>query len=899
MKHVCVVMLATMLLLCSRFGQAQQTVAASANVVVPTLVSFSGVLTGSNGRPLTNITGVTFSLYAEQEGGAPLWLETQNVQPDKNGNYSVMLGSSTSQGLPSSLFATGQARWLEVQAQGREPQPRVMLLSVPYALKAGDAQTLNGQPASSFMLAPAPGKAGATPNSQASTITGSGTADYLPVFTGTTTIGNSKVYQNASGDIGIGTTSPAATLDVKGKGDVRDTLTLFPKSTDPTLSVNGTAFQVSNKGLVTFVSGQTFPGAGTVTSVGTGLGLKGGPITTSGTLTIDTTVVPQLNTANSFTGNQAVNGSVTATSFSGNGAGLTNVTAANSNELGGLAASAFAQLAAANTFTTNQTINGTVEATAAGNAVSGAATGTTGDTIGVLGTSAGSTGSGVYGIANNTAGTGAGVTGTTSSPSGYGVEGANTASSGLAAGVYGSSLSGAGVVGTGPVVGVEGTGTDYGVFGGTSSGFGVWGVTTSTTGGASGVVGVAQSPAGYGVYATNGATTGDAVGVWATTLSPTGYGIVGKSPDVGIYGAAGGSSKEGSGYGYAGLWGDTGDEEGLGFAGVFGTADDDPAGAFFNNGIDYPTIYAVNDTTSTAGAEVFLASMPNLLGGAEAIIGDPGCGESSGNFALQLGQSLGMSGCTNYTLLGQASGSTFLNANSGEAIYLRVNNANVLTASTGSVSITGNLSATGTKNFKIDHPLDPANKYLYHAAIESSEVLNLYTGNTILDDSGEAVVQLPDWFEAINKDFRYQLTAIGAPGRDLYIAEEVSGGRFKIAGGKPGGKVSWQVTGVRNDAWERAHPMEVEADKGAERGHYLTPELYGAPETSRIGYDVLPSSTEQVVHKRPAFPRRRNASPLQPRAPLSLPIPPMPAPPKVAPLPSQAAQAGKLEVNQK
>ena len=112
---------------CSVFGQAQQTVATNANVVVPTMMNFSGVLSGSNGKPLTSITGVTFSLYAEQAGGAPLWLETQNVQPDKNGNYTVQLGSTTSRGLPASLFVSGQARWLEVQVQGQEPQPRVML----------------------------------------------------------------------------------------------------------------------------------------------------------------------------------------------------------------------------------------------------------------------------------------------------------------------------------------------------------------------------------------------------------------------------------------------------------------------------------------------------------------------------------------------------------------------------------------------------------------------------------------------------------------------------------------------------------------------------------------------------------------------------------------------------
>jgi len=118
--------LVLVVLCCSLFGQAQQTGAASTNSVVPTRVSFSGVLTGSNGKPLTGITGVTFSLYAGQEGGAPLWLETQNVEPDKNGNYTAQLGSTTSQGLPSSLFVSGQARWLGVRPQGQAEQSRVM-----------------------------------------------------------------------------------------------------------------------------------------------------------------------------------------------------------------------------------------------------------------------------------------------------------------------------------------------------------------------------------------------------------------------------------------------------------------------------------------------------------------------------------------------------------------------------------------------------------------------------------------------------------------------------------------------------------------------------------------------------------------------------------------------------
>ncbi len=153
---------------------------------------------------------------------------------------------------------------------------------------------------------------GLAQDAPAANVTGSGTADFIPRWTGTTTIGNSNIFETVGGNVGIATTTPAARLDVKGTGDVRDTLTLFPKLTHPTLSVHGTAFAVSNTGVVTFAAGQTFPGTGTVTSVGTGLGLKGGPITTSGTLTIDTAVVPQLGTSNTFTGNQSVTGNVTA-----------------------------------------------------------------------------------------------------------------------------------------------------------------------------------------------------------------------------------------------------------------------------------------------------------------------------------------------------------------------------------------------------------------------------------------------------------------------------------------------------------------------------------------------------------------------------------------------------------
>jgi len=154
--------------------------------------------------------------------------------------------------------------------------------------------------------------------------------------------------------------------------------------------------------------------------------------------------------------------------------------------------------------------------------------------------------------------------------------------------------------------------------------------------------------------------------------------------------------------------------------------------------------------------------------------------------------------------------------------------------------------ATGTKSFCIDHPADPENTYLYHYCIESSEVLNSYSGTIKLDGSGGATVDLPSYFAAINKDPRYTLTAMGAPMPMLHISTEINdaalaGGErvgkgevprcwFRIGGGTPWGKASWRVEAVRNDRWVQAHGAPVEVAKPAgERGTYLRPELYGKP----------------------------------------------------------------------
>jgi hypothetical protein len=144
----------------------------------------------------------------------------------------------------------------------------------------------------------------------------------------------------------------------------------------------------------------------------------------------------------------------------------------------------------------------------------------------------------------------------------------------------------------------------------------------------------------------------------------------------------------------------------------------------------------------------------------------------------------------------------------------------------GDVQVTGTVSKSGG-TFKIDHPLDPANKYLYHSFVESPDMMNIYNGNVTTDGSGAAVVTMPAWFETLNTDFRYQLTTIGQPAQ-AWIASEITNGSFTIKTSKSAVKVSWQVTGIRQDAWANAHRIQVEVDKSPkDQGHYIHPELFG------------------------------------------------------------------------
>ncbi len=167
----------------------------------------------------------------------------------------------------------------------------------------------------------------------------------------------------------------------------------------------------------------------------------------------------------------------------------------------------------------------------------------------------------------------------------------------------------------------------------------------------------------------------------------------------------------------------------------------------------------------------------------------------------------------------------------------------------GDVEVSGNLSKGGG-SFKIDHPLDPANKYLYHSFVESPDMMNIYNGNITTDANGEAVVELPDWFEALNKGFRYQLTVIGTFAQAI-VAEKVKDNRFTIRTSAPGVEVSWQVTGIRKDAYANKHRIPVEEIKSEqERGFYLHPDVFNQPQERGVEHARHAEAMKRAVETR-------------------------------------------------
>jgi len=324
----------------------------------------------------------------------------------------------------------------------------------------------------------------------------------------------------------------------------------------------------------------------------------------------------------------------------------------------------------------------------------------------------------------------------------------------------------------------------------------ITGSANATSGYAPGVFGTSASTTTYAaaIYGIATATTGSEFGVYGVTNSPNGTAVQGYAP----------ATSAGATNGVAGFTNNGGN-------GVFG-------GASATTGLNF----GVQGMSFSSGGVGVQGSSPNV-----GVVGiNQVCSPNCNLVVGTAGQFI------------TASGGLVLQGLAGS------NYAQVFSVdSNGNLSITGNLSK-GSGSFKIDHPLDPANKYLSHSFVESPDMMNIYNGVVMLDAKGEASVNLPEYFQALNSDFRYQLTAIGAPGPNLYIAEEISGNHFKVAGGKPGAKVSWQVTGVRQDAYAKVHRINVEEDKPAqEKGHYLHPELFGATEREAIGATRAPAMT--------------------------------------------------------
>lgn len=731
--------------------------ASAANSVIPGLINYNGVLTDINGKPLTGITGATFSLYKEEQGGSPVWIETQNVTPDRTGHYTVTLGATKPEGSLEDSFSNGEPRWLGVQISGQPELARVLLVAVPYALKAGDAQTIGGLPASAFVLAnPAQGAVSQSHSSTATAatfnnatppanpaVTGKGTAGFIPRWDSTSDIVNSVIFQKTS-LIGIGTTTPATLLDVNGKGAVRDTLTLVPKSTDNTLAVNGTAFKISSTGQVTFISGQKFPGTGTITGVTTanGSGLSGGG--TSGTLSLK---VAPLGVTNAML--------------------LNPTTTLNANSAGGI------------------TAPGTM--TLGGTATIGLKTCSTNQILQFSGTT--------WNCSNLSSGTITGV-------------------------LPGIDMTGGGTSGTVtlnldttkvPQLAAANNFTNNQTISGAGSGFALVVTPPTASGGLPGIpaleaIGSSADPNGL------------AVGGVGITVQGGGGGTLNVSGNGGnAINASGGSAGNGNG------------GVGIRAFGGFGTSG------------DFVTV-----GNGGAGVVAFGGDSDFLFGG-DGVDATGGMGGQGNNFASTSGNGVVATGGQGGFEEADGTGGFFTGGNSsfggfGIEVFGGSDSAAFFL---GDIIVTGAVDA-GIKDFKIDHPMDPANKYLYHASVESSEMMNIYTGNVTTDSQGNAEVQLPSWFETINADFRYQLTVIGQFAQAI-VSQRVSGNQFAIKTDKPNVDVSWQITAVRQDAFAKAHPLVVEVPKNArERGFYLHPELYGAPAEKGIAWSHHPDTMRRA-----------------------------------------------------
>jgi hypothetical protein len=760
---------------------------------VPRLVQFSGTLKDGAARPVSGVASVTFAIYAEQEGGAALWSETQNVLADGSGHYSVLLGAATAGGVPGELFGTGQSRWLGVTAARQPELPRVLLASVPYALKAGDADTLGGLPASAYVtteslqalnarpattvlpgatilasgaaaaqgVASASGISGDAASQSVSqsvtqaTPTGSGTTDYIPLWTSASNLGNSILYQTNS-RIGVGTTTPQVTLDVNGDSIFRGSFQLVPQGTatastgqlSHSYQWEASTYNSSTKAPVTTAFGfratpQGNNTANPTSSLDLYYGPGGGTLTDTGLSISNTGVI-------TFAPNQPFSG--TSVDFGYGASQQQGVIYANGNSLLSTYGSP------ASVFLGEYAGGGYAESSADVN-------------VGV-GFYA------LYALTSGNANTAIGAQALVSDTSGND----NTAVG------YRSELNmqtGQDNVGIGAVALGNNAGGSY------NTAVGDLSLSGSVVGSRNVAVGYSAGANNEGSYNTFLGYTADTPAQAINYATAIGYGAqVNQSNTLA-----------------------------LGGVGPYAV----------NVGIGTPTPVSQLEISAPSGGS-YLAPAPVLTV----------TGTTNGVVALDF-NTAGISTAGTYNpsvrmaVLNETSGNVlaFYANKPGAGLNNGLQQTFALDAA-GNAYVTGNL-VKGGGSFKIDDPIDPANKYLSHSFVESPDMKNIYDGNVTTDAKGYATVTMPDWFEALNRDFRYQLTTINSFSRAT-VASELKNGKFRIRTTQPHVKVSWQVTGIRQDAWANAHRIPNEEQKPpSEQGHYLHPELFGAGPDQAIG----------------------------------------------------------------
>jgi hypothetical protein len=392
-----------------------------------------------------------------------------------------------------------------------------------------------------------------------------------------------------------------------------------------------------------------------------------------------------------------------------------------------------------------------------------------------------------------------------------------------------------------PAFDANNTGSGMGVRGAAAGDDGVRGVSAASN--KSGVYGLSNTSSGFGVSGRNNSTGAFGylgAGAGAYGEGGAAYGVLGHSTSwAGVRGeSTSGYGLEGRSSGNAGVFG-----ESTGSHGVYGTSSGAATVGVYGTGTGTAGVYGLSDDhsgvwgKSTSGAGIKGTSSDGWAGyfdGKVTVLGllDAEAGiyaTNPGGYAAQV--------------IGTMTVSTLVHTWNLTAVW--------------DAEVFHNLTVHGTKSFRIDHPLDPENRYLLHAAVESSEVLNVYSGNVTTDANGLAVVQLPDWFAAINTDFRYQLTCIGRFAQAI-VEEEITGNRFTIRTNLAQVKVSWQVMAKRNDAWMQANPYAAEQDKTeADRGFYLDPGAYGQPEEKGIEWGRDPEGMRRLKEERETAARQQ------------------------------------------